>query len=411
MYELFLALRYLLRSKSHRGFVSFFSLISVICVIIGVAALIIVLSVMTGFEREMKTKVISVFAHITVTGPVRNILPGWEHPMEVVRAEPHVLAAAPYIRGPVLMSTRDKGHPLVVLGMDPKLEDAASEIHSYIRDAGGSLTDQQVILGDTYARNMGISKGDRVVLTSPAFVQTPGGRVPVQKTLEVAGIFHSGNFEYDSQYGLVTLAVANHLFQMRGAVHALKVSVDDVDRVEEVAESLRAKFGGSCGVQTWMEQNAHLFAAVQLEKRVMFLILLLISLVAALNIVSTLVMVVLGKTKDIGILRALGATRWSIGLIFTLQGLAIALTGLVTGVLLGTLVAKNVNPILNFLRANFGIDLFPASVYYLDGIPSQVVPLDVCSIAMCAFVLCLLASVFPALLASRMKPVQALRYE
>jgi lipoprotein releasing system, transmembrane protein, LolC/E family len=411
MYEVFLALRYLLRSKSHRGFVSFFSLISVVCVIIGVAALIIVLSVMTGFEKEMKTKVISVFAHVTITGPVRVILPYWKEPMEIAKKNPHVKGVAPYIRGPVLLSTRDKGHPLVVLGMDPDLEDSASELHNYIKDAGGTLTDSQVILGDTYARNLGVEKGDKVVLTSPAFVQTPGGRVPVQKTLEVAGIFHSGNFEYDSQFGLTTLAVANHLFQMKGAVHALKVSLDDVDNAGIVAKELSEELRGRCSVQTWMEQNAHLFAAVQLEKRVMFLILLLISLVAALNIVSTLVMVVLGKTKDIGILRALGATSRSVGLIFTIQGLFIAMVGLFLGVVGGTLIAYNVNPILHFLRLHFGIDLFPANVYYLDGIPSQVVPVDVATIACCAFVLCLLASIFPALLASRMKPVQALRYE
>ncbi len=156
MYEVFLALRYLLRSKSHRGFVSFFSLISVVCVIIGVAALIIVLSVMTGFEKEMKTKVISVFAHVTITGPVRMILPYWEEPMEIAKKNPHVKGVAPYIRGPVLLSTRDKGHPLVVLGMDPNLEDSASELHNYIKDAGGTLTDSQVILGDTYARNLGV---------------------------------------------------------------------------------------------------------------------------------------------------------------------------------------------------------------------------------------------------------------
>ena len=411
MYELFLAFRFLLRSRSHRGFVSFFSLISVICVIIGVAALIIVLSVMTGFEREMKTKVISVFSHVTVTGAFRNILPEWEEPFEIVKEAPHVTAVAPYIRGPVLLSARDKGHPLVVLGLDPTLEDAASELHNYIRGTDGVLTDNQIVLGDTYARNMGLTKGDRVVLTSPAFIQTPGGRVPVQKVLEVAGIFHSGNFEYDSQFGLTTLAVANHLFQMRGAVHALKISVDDVDLAGKVAADLREKLNGRCSVQTWTEQNAHLFAAVQLEKRVMFLILLLISLVAALNIVSTLVMMVLGKTKDIGILRALGATKFSIGLIFTLQGLIIAIGGLFLGVFFGTLIAKNVNPILLFLRSNFGIDLFPANVYYLDGIPSQVVPFDVFTIALCAFILCLLASVFPALLASRLKPVRALRYE
>ena len=410
-YELFIALRYLLKSKSHKGFVSFFTIISIICVTLGVFALIVVLSVMTGFERELKEKVIGMYAHVSVTGTGRHALNDWEIPAAAATSMPHVVSAAPYIQGPVLLGSFRSGRMLYVLGTDITLEKDVSELQRFLTNGTLDIEDDQIIMGDQFAKSMGIRLGDTVKLTTMATINSPSGPVPVQLDMTVAGLFHTGNYEYDANFGFVTLPAGQHLFQLKSSVHALKVKLDDVDNALLVKKQLQDRLGPAYYVTTWMDQNKHLFSAVQMEKRVMFIILLIISLVAALNIVSTLVMVVLEKTKDIGILRSLGATRLSIGTIFTVQGMMIALVGEIIGIILGIVVAINVDPIAKTVERWTGFNFFPSDVYYLDQIPTQVVPADVAIISLCAFSLCLIASVFPAWLAARTDPVQALRYE
>ncbi len=412
-FELATALRYLVRSRSHRGFVAFFTIISVLCVFVGVAALIVVLSIMTGFERELKNKVIGVYAHVTVTGSGRDALADWHVPAEAARKIPHVLSAAPYVAGPLLLGSWDRMRPLHIIATDTSLEQEASDLAKFVTVGSFKIADDQILMGEQGAEHMGLHLGDKIQLTTAATVRTPDGKqvVPMQKTFEIAGFFKTGNYEYDANFGIVTLKTGQHLYSLGSRVHALKVKLDNVDAAPTVKIQLQDALGPDYEVRTWMDQNPALFSAVQMEKRVMFIILSLIIVVAALNIVSTLVMVVLEKTKDIGILRALGATRVSIGAIFTLQGFLIAFVGTVTGIVCGVLIAHNVNAISKFIEHHTGFTFFPPDVYYLDAIPSEIVPADVAWIAACALILCVGASLFPSWLAARQDPVQALRYE
>jgi lipoprotein-releasing system permease protein len=412
-YELTTALRYLLRSRSHKGFVSFFTFISVLCVLIGVGALIVVLSVMTGFERELKQKVIGVYAHITILGGGNLAVTNWHAPADLARQHPSVRSAAPYVTGPLLLSSRNRMRLLYILGTDMELESEVSELNDYLIRGAFPTSDDEIVLGDQAARQMGVRMGEKVRLTTAATARTPAGRelVPVHRAFTVVGFFHTGNYEYDANFSFVTLAAGQDLFKLGSAVHAVKLKLDHVDHASSVQHDLQNTLGPAYAVRTWMDQNPSLFSAVQMEKRVMFIILFLICVVAALNIVSTLVMVVLEKTKDIGILRSLGATKLSVGAIFTIQGLLIAVTGAALGITGGVLFAVHVDTISKFIERRTGFSFFPSNIYYLDAIPSVVVPHDVVVIAVSAIVLCLVASVFPAALAARLDPVEALRYE
>ena len=410
-YELSTAFRYLLRSKTHKGIVSFFTFISVLCVTIGVAALIIVSSVMTGFEVELKKKVIGMYAHVTITQSGRRALKNWKIPAEEAKLMPNVVSAAPYISGPVLMGSMRRGSLLYVLGSNPKLEKNVSDMEKFVTVGSSDINDNEIILGDQVAKQRGTRIGDVIHLTSTATIQTPDGPKPIRMKYTVAGFFHSGNYEYDSSFGFITLRAAQDLFKLGSSVHAIKVRLDNVDKASDVKNMLQEELGPLYNIKTWMDKNKALFSAVQMEKRVMFIILLLISVVAALNIISTLVMVAFQKTKDIGILRSLGATRLSIGILFTLQGLLISLTGVFFGLTSGLLISHNVDAISKFLESYTGFSFFPPDVYYFDAIPSVIVPADVILVSASAVGLCLLGSLIPAILAARLDPVDALRYE
>ena len=410
-YELSIAFRYLLRSKTHKGIVSFFTFISVLCVTIGVAALIIVSSVMTGFEVELKKKVIGMYAHITITQSGRRALKNWEIPAGEAKLMPNVVSAAPYISGPVLMGSMRRGSLLYVLGSNPKLEKEVSDMEKFVTIGSSDINDNEIILGDQVAKQRGTRIGDVIHLTSTATIQTPDGPKPIRMKYTVAGFFHSGNYEYDSSFGFITLRAAQDLFKLGSSVHAIKVKLDNVDKASDIKNMLQEELGPLYSIKTWMDKNKALFSAVQMEKRVMFIILLLISVVAALNIISTLVMVAFQKTKDIGILRSLGATRLSIGVLFTLQGLLISLTGVFFGLTSGLLISHNVDAISKFLESHTGFSFFPPDVYYFDAIPSVIVPADVILVSASAVGLCLLGSLIPAILAARLDPVDALRYE
>jgi len=410
-YELSIAFRYLMRSKSHKGIVSFFTFISILCVTIGIAALIIVTSVMTGFEAELKKKVIGMYAHVTVTQNGGHGLRNWEVPADEAKLMPHVISAAPYVSGPVLMGSMRRGSLLYVLGSNPKLEKDVSDMEKFVTVGSPDITDSEIILGDQVARQRRTRIGDVIHLTSTATIQTPDGPKPIRMKYTVAGFFHSGNYEYDSSFGFITLHAAQQLFRLGSSVHAIKIKLDNVDKAADIKNMLQEELGPMYHVRTWIDKNKALFSAVQMEKRVMFIILLLISVVAALNIISTLVMVAFQKTKDIGILRSLGATRLSIGILFTLQGLLISLTGVLFGLTSGLLIAHNVDAISKFLEKHTGFSFFPPDVYYFDAIPSVVVPADVFLVSISAIGLCLLGSLIPAILAARLDPVNALRYE
>ncbi len=412
-YELTTALRYLTRTKSHQGFVSFFTFISIACVTIGVAALIIVLSVMTGFEMELKKKVVGMYAHVNVMSPNSRGIKDWKTVQKIIKKNPHVKSAGPIVSGTVLVKTRRAKGVLNILSVDTKLNEEVTDIKKFLKVGTTDIKDNELILGDRISQKLGARLGDKMRIVTFSEMRTPDGKkfVPVEKTFEVAGIFHTGKSDYDSKFAYATLAAGQELFSLNSIVNAVLVKIDNIDNAAEVKNELQKSLGYNYYVGTWMDMDKSLFGAIQMEKRVMFIILLLISLVASLNIISTLVMTVLEKTKDIGILRSLGATKLSIWILFTAQGMFIALTGVITGVVSGVLIAINVDLISKTVEGWTGFSFFPSDVYYFDKIPSVVVPNDVIFIAFCAIGLCFLGAVFPAILAARVDPVKALRYE
>jgi len=413
LYELSTASRYLTRTKSHQGFVSFFTFISIACVTIGVMALIVVLSVMTGFEAELKKKVVGMYAHITVAGAGQQGLQDWENVQKIIKENPHVKSAAPFVTGTVLVKSRRRTGVLNIFSVDTKLNEEVTDIKKFLKIGTPDIKDDEIILGDRASQILGARFGDKMRLVTFSRVQTPDGKqfVPVEKIVKVAGLFHTGKHDYDSKFAYATLAAGQNLFSLKSSVNAVLVKTDNLDNVKEIKNQLQDALGYNYYVGTWMDIDKSLFGAIQMEKRVMFIILLLISLVASLNIISTLVMTVLEKTKDIGILRSLGATKLSIGFLFTAQGLFIALTGVLAGVISGLLIAINVDSISKTVEGWTGFSFFPSDIYYFDKIPSVVVPGDVIFIAFCAVGLCFLGAVFPAILAARVDPVKALRYE
>ena len=412
-YELFIGLRYL-KAKRKQTFVSLITLISIAGVMVGVTALIVVIAVMNGFKEDLRDKILGVTSHVVISRFDGNISKYQEVRAKVGEVS-GVNAATPFIYTQVMISSRKAISGAVLRGIEPKTASKVINLPKNLR--AGSLEELEaenkpegmratpgIILGNELARNIGALRGDPVTVISPLGRLTPLGRVPRSQTFRVAGIFDSGMYEYDSTIAYVSLWAAQRFLGIGDRVTGIEVRVDDIYAADRVARAIgKALDGYPYWSRDWMRMNKNLFSALKLEKIVMFIILTLIILVAAFNIVGTLIMVVIEKTRDIAILKSMGATRRSIMKIFMIEGAVIGLVGTLLGLLGGYTLCT--------LLATYKFIELPSDVYYISTLPVQMNPLDVALIALAAIVITLAASVYPAWQASRFDPAEAIRYE
>jgi len=413
-YELRIGRRYL-RSTGNR-FLSFISLMSMVGVAIGVAVLIVVLSVMNGFERELRERILSMTSHATVTTFGAG-LQDWPALRERALANPAVEAAAPYVEGEALLiGERSDGVSAAVAlrGIDPVLEKQVSAIGERLRS--GSLEtlepgSYRMLLGAEVAARLGVAAGDTVVAAIAQGTVTPAGVVPRMRRFTVAGVFYSGMYEIDNGLVLVNLGDAGRLFRTGEDVSGLRLRVRDPLRAPSVSREVARGMDGGFLVEDWTQRHANFFRSIELTKRMMFFILLLVVAVAAFNIVSTLVMAVKDKQPDIAILRTLGARPGSVLAIFATQGTVIGLLGTLGGVALGVLLSVNLEQLVHGLERLLGTRFMDASVYLMSDLPAHVEAADVTLIAATAFALCCLSTLYPAWRAARTHPAKALRHD
>lgn len=407
------------RGRRRDGFMSFISGMSVASIALGVAALIIVLSVMNGFQKEVRDRMLSVIAHIEVTsafGPVDD----WTPIAEKIEARRDVQAVAPYVQGQGLFSSGDVVTGALVKGIDPVLEPKVSDLALEISSGDGALGGEGlsalkpgefgVILGRDLARRLGVSPGEKVALLVPQGNMTPAGMIPRMKQFKVLGFLSSGHYEYDSTMALVHIDDAAALFRT-GGPQGLRIRVADMDRAPAVAAEILASLPRGFYATDWSQQNRTWFAAVQVEKRMMGIILFLIVLVGAFGLVSTLVMTVKEKQADIAILRTLGASEGSIMSIFVIQGAIVGVVGVAAGIAAGLLVAYNVGEIVSAIEGLLGVAFLPKEIYFISNMPSDPRLSDIVPIAICSLVLSLTATLYPSWRAARTQPAEALRYE
>ncbi len=409
---LYIGLRYT-GAKRRNHFISFISLISMLGIGLGVAALITVLSVMNGFEQELRTRILGMASHASISG-YQQPLADWEQAAELAREHPQVVGVAPYVRGEIMLTKGKKVSGALVRGVVPALEPAVSTVGEHMRI--GQLQDLQpgqyrIILGAELAYSLGARVGDQVTMVTPQANFSPAGVLPRLRRFLVTGIFDVGMYEYDRGVSLIHMEDAARLFKLDDKVTGIRLRLEDLFQAPQVARELAAQLGDGLRVEDWTRQHANFFRAVQTEKRVMFVILTLIVAVAAFNIVSTLVMVVTDKRADIAILRTLGATPGIIMRIFIVQGALIGLLGTALGIAGGLALALNVETIVPAIENAFHVQFMPADVYYISDLPSQLNWPDVWKIGLVAFLLSLLATLYPAWRASRTQPAEALRYE
>jgi lipoprotein-releasing system permease protein len=413
-YELRIGRRYL-RSTGNR-FLSFISLMSMVGVAIGVAVLIVVLSVMNGFERELRERILSMTSHATVTTFGAG-LQDWPALRERALANPAVEAVAPYVEGEALLiGERSDGVSAAVAlrGIDPALETQVSAISERLRSGSLELLEPgsyRMLLGAEVAARLGVAAGDTVVAAIAQGTVTPAGVVPRMRRFTVAGVFYSGMYEIDNGLALVNLGDAGRLFRTGEDVSGLRLKVSDPLRAPSVAREVARGMDGGFLVEDWTQRHANFFRSIELTKRMMFFILLLVVAVAAFNIVSTLVMAVKDKQPDIAILRTLGARPGSVLAIFATQGTVIGLLGTLGGVALGVLLSVNLERLVHGLERLLGTRFMDASVYLMSDLPAHVEAADVTLIAATAFALCCLSTLYPAWRAARTHPARALRHD
>lgn len=432
-FEYFIAFKYLIKGKRH-GFVSLISLISVLGIAVGVMALIVVLAVMSGFDRELKAKVVGVQPHIIV-----EQFSGMDNPAVAIAAVksmniPELKSVAPFIQGQGIMRSESAANGIVVKGLDPTREPLDLFRQHMVKGAlqFDDVTAQgennqptrigRVFIGSELAARLGVGLGEVVYIISPALEGGTGNfdqsalkqiiKETKNEPFVVSGIFRVGMSDFDTSLALVSLKQAQNLYRLEGnRVTGLSLRLSDVDLADSVKKEIREKFGTGYVVRSWMDMNRTFFSALKVEKTVMAILLSLIILVAVFNVVSTLIMVVMEKTRDIGILRALGATKSAVRNIFLIQGFFVGFFGVVLGAVSGLLLAYNLNPVADFLERTFGLVVFPPDIYLFDRIPAEINLSDVVVIIGFALVMSLIAGVYPAHRAAKLPPVKALRYE
>jgi len=426
-FSFFLALRYL---KPKRTFLSIITLISIIGVTLGVTVLILVISVMTGFDRELRQKIIDFDAHILVKS--EDVMRDWRTLQRKIDSTPHVVATAPFVQGPVIVEFQNQRLAPIIRGIDPAQEEKVIPIRKFIKEGQLDLDGESAVLGSDLARILRINVGDKLTIYSPGNLgqildeiknleNAKGAdekkaldklrEVVLPKDLTVTGIFETGRYQYDSEFILVPIYIGQELYNLGDALHGITVRTDDPYGANRVKESLEQFLEPPVFAQTWTEMNHQFFEAVRLERNVMFFLLFFIVVVAAFGIMSTLITVTVQKRREIGIVKALGANISQIIWVFLGQGTVVGLFGTLTGLGLGMTLIRYRNEFSHWLASTLHIEIFPREVYQFSEIPAQVIPQDVTIICISAFLICSLAALIPAYFAARLDPVKALRYE
>ena len=414
-YELILGWRYTRAGRATRrnGFISFISGVSMLGIALGVAALIVVLSVMNGFQKEVRDRMLGVLSHIELYDASGQAIPDLDTVMAAVRQHPEVVGAAPYVGAQALLARGEDMKGAIVRGIDPAQEPQVADLAKDLAQTAlprlvpGAFG---VILGGELARSLGVGTGDTVTLIAPSGQVTPAGVVPRVRQMAVVGTFDSGHYEYDSALALLHVEDAARIFRVEGPT-GVRIKIRDLHQAREVAVSLAGQLPEGMLVKDWTRQNRTWFAAVQLEKRMMFIILTLIVAVAAFNLVSTLVMTVTDKRADIAILRTLGASPKSIMGVFMVQGAMVGVIGTGLGLLLGLGIAFNIDTIVPALERALGASFLPQDIYLISRMPSDPQRGDILPIAVISLILSFVATIYPSWRASRVNPAEALRYE
>ena len=411
-YELFIGLRYT-RSRQRTRVISFISAVSIACIALGMTALITVLSVMNGFQREIRTRILAVASHVQISA-TGGKLTDWERVAAAAARNPQVVATAPFVVGQGLLVNGSAVHGVFIRGILPEQEERVAEIGKHMKY--GTLEALKpgefgIVLGRELAGALAVGPGDRVVLVAPQGQVTPAGIMPRMRQFTVVGIFQVDHFEFDSALALTHMEDAQKLFRFDNAVTGVRLRLKDLFEAKAVARELARSLGPGFFAGDWTQQNATFFRAVEIEKRMMFLIVLLIIVVAAFNIVSSLMMAVKDKNADIAILRTLGASPGGVTKIFLIQGTMIGLLGTLLGLIGGVTLALNVETVVPIIESVLGFKFLSPDVYQISDLPSELRTPDVVTTAVVAFLMTLLATIYPSWRAAKVNPAEALRYE
>ena len=413
-YELFISLRHL-RAKRKQFFISVITFLSILGVVVGVMALIVVLAVMTGFEEDITSKIVGMTAHVLVRQHGEVGMTNYREITRRVQEVDGVVAATPFILNQVMLTTERGITGAVLRGVDPDtIGDVTSLVQNITRGSVDALNIPDppgIIIGSELSKTLGVSTGEWINVVTPLGTMTPLGMAPKRERFKVVGLFASGYYEYDTSFAYVSISGAQRFLNMPDVVTGIEVKVKDVYKARGVGARIEATLGFPFWTMDWMTMNRNFFKALKMERIAMFIILTLIVFVAALAIVTTLIMVVMEKTREIAILKSMGATASSIMKIFIFEGLVIGVVGTIVGTILGLLIAYNIEPIAHFIESVFRFKILPGDVYYIDELPSTVRLMTVAVIDGIAVLLSFLATFYPSWKAAAMDPVEALRYE